>query len=172
MLISPGYQTLLQETHRTRHWGVGGHKCIQHFMPLFVELGCTTLLDYGSGKETLRIALAAQFPNIWVYCYDPGVFGREYCKSADFVVCNDVLEHVEPELIDNVLAHICTLATKGAYLTAGLRPAKHVLPDGRNAHLIIEKSEWWYAKVKAQSWVIKQWTGGEQYKRACFWVVK
>jgi hypothetical protein len=63
------------------------------------------------------------------------------------VVCTDVLEHIEPELIDNVLDHLKDLTRKVAFLAIATRPARKNLADGRNAHLIIQPSSWWLAKL-------------------------
>ena len=67
---------------------------------------------------------------------------------AELVICTDVLEHIEPELIDNVLKHIESLTLKTAYLIIDTLPAQKNLPDGRNAHLIIENQDWWTNKIQ------------------------
>jgi hypothetical protein len=58
------------------------------------------------------------------------------------------LEHVEPEMIDSTLKIINTLFTKSAFLLIASYPAKKSLPDGRNAHLIIESFDWWKTKLE------------------------
>ena len=107
-----------------------------------------SLLDYGCGKGNV-------FKNIQkklIDCrgYDPGV--PEYAVMpeipAELVICTDVLEHIEPELIDNVLKHIESLTLKTAYLIIDTLPAQKNLPDGRNAHLIIENQDWWTNKIQ------------------------
>jgi hypothetical protein len=67
---------------------------------------------------------------------------------ADVVVCNDVLEHVEPEHLDEVLKHMASLAKKAIVLTVATVPAVKTLADGRNAHLIVENARWWYTKLE------------------------
>jgi hypothetical protein len=105
-----------------------------------VSLGYTDILDYGCGKGTLRIDGIKQ--------YDPGLPKFDIPPlSADLVVCTDVLEHIEPEFLDNVLAHIESLMLKAGYFTIGILKARKNLPDGRNAHLIIEPAEWWIDKI-------------------------
>jgi hypothetical protein len=66
------------------------------------------------------------------------------------VVCTDVLEHIEPEHLDAVLRHVCSLAKKAVFLQIATRPAKKCLPDGRNAHLTVQSAEWWLAKIPAR----------------------
>jgi hypothetical protein len=57
----------------------------------------------------------------------------------------DVLEHVEPVYLEETLKF---LSTKSRYIyhQIACSPAKLILPDGRNAHLIIEGQEWWRQK--------------------------
>ena len=49
--------------------------------------------------------------------------------------------------VDAVLQHIRSVTLKGAILRPSLVPAKKTLPDGRNAHLILESPGWWQGKV-------------------------
>jgi hypothetical protein len=51
---------------------------------------------------------------------------------------------------------------KGAYLIAATRPAKAVLPDGRNAHLIVQSEDWWLQKIAA----VGATAGGWRIERA------
>jgi hypothetical protein len=86
--------------------------------------------------------------SVKVQCYDPGV--PEYADPptpAEFVVCIDVLEHIEPHLIDDVLDHLAELTQEMLFATVSTRPAGKVLPDGRNAHLIQKPAEWWLPKI-------------------------
>jgi hypothetical protein len=64
------------------------------------------------------------------------------------VVCTDVLEHVEPEYLDNVLADIAGLTKQYAYFNISLMEAMKTLPDGRNAHLIVQPWQWWAEKLR------------------------
>jgi 2-polyprenyl-3-methyl-5-hydroxy-6-metoxy-1,4-benzoquinol methylase len=76
--------------------------------------------------------------------YDPAIAGKEASPApADLVVCTDVLEHVEPELLDHVLDHLQGLARRLLFLVVATRSAKKTLEDGRNAHLIVEPDAWW-----------------------------
>jgi hypothetical protein len=83
-----------------------------------------------------------------VFSYDPAVEGiDEEPDPADLVVCTDVLEHIEPDCLDDVLADISRCTLKVAMLTVCTVPAAKHLPDGRNAHLIVENSRWWMRKL-------------------------
>lgn len=105
------------------------------------------LLDYGCGhrlslRETLKPTRAIRYQ-----AYDPAV--PEYSgepEPSEMVVCIDVLEHIEPELLDNVLDHLESLTKRVLFATIATGPAGKNLPDGRNAHLIQKPSEWWIPK--------------------------
>jgi hypothetical protein len=59
-----------------------------------------------------------------------------------------VLEHIEPEQIDTVLEKLFTIGTKYQHHFIACHPSKKGLSDGRNAHLIVEKPEWWKTKIE------------------------
>lgn len=83
-----------------------------------------------------------------VQCYDPGV--PEYAdppKPAEMVVSIDVLEHIEPDCIEDVLDHLEELTERILFVTICSAPAGKILPDGRNAHLIQKPAEWWLPKI-------------------------
>jgi len=66
------------------------------------------------------------------------------------------LEHIEPELLDNVLTHIGTLANRSIFFTISTRPAVKQLEDGRNTHLIIRDQQWWRERLE-EKWSILEW---------------
>jgi 2-polyprenyl-3-methyl-5-hydroxy-6-metoxy-1,4-benzoquinol methylase len=149
-LVSPAYAAQLKALHGSRKWGADGAKHAAAVAEFAGALNAETILDYGCGEQALSQALAKADPPRRVTGYDPGIAGREALpKPAELVVCTDVLEHVEPARIDAVLDHIFRLTGKGAYLIAATRPAKAVLPDGRNAHLIVQSEDWWLQKIAA-----------------------
>jgi 2-polyprenyl-3-methyl-5-hydroxy-6-metoxy-1,4-benzoquinol methylase len=64
-------------------------------------------------------------------------------EPHDIVACTDVLEHIEPDCLDDVLKDIRRCTKKVAFLLIATRPAIKVLADGRNAHLIQQPYTWW-----------------------------
>jgi hypothetical protein len=152
--------------------GVSGAKWAPMVHQLAGDLQAKTVLDYGSGKGTLKSAL---LDGRWsatmmqhglpyeVFEYDPAIAGKtEKPASADLVVCGDVLEHIEPDCLEDVLDDLRNIAQKAVFLVVATRPAKKVLSDGRNAHLIVERSWWWLPKILSR-WELKHFTdfGGE-----------
>jgi hypothetical protein len=153
-LASAGYRKQLARLHAGQRWGADGAKHLAPVLAYADALQADTVLDYGCGEGKLSEAAAAVRR---IQNYDPGIPGREGMpKPVDLVVCTDVLEHVEPGKLDAVLDHIRRLAAKGAYLVIATRPAKAMLPDGRNAHLIVQPAEWWLDKLGAMGWIVER----------------
>lgn len=152
-LVSGRYAAQLQALHARGKWGADGAKHAADVADFAAQVGTETILDYGCGEQALAKALAPTR----VQGYDPGIPGREALpKPCDLVVCTDVLEHVEPERLDAVLDHIHRLAGKAAFLVIATRRAKAILPDGRNAHLIVQPGDWWLQKIAAQGWGLER----------------
>ena len=147
--LSDDYRALGVALHSTRKtYGAGGHWWARTALSEAERIGAASILDYGCGKGTFATSIKHMGWSGELFEYDPCVPGKEAQPSpADLVVCTDVLEHIEPEKIDNVLIHLRTLARKELMVTISTRPANKFLPDGRNAHLIIESPDWWFNKV-------------------------
>lgn len=112
-----------------------------------------SILDYGCGQGRLGVALREQ--GFHVRDYDPAIEGVSGMPLfADMIVCTDVMEHVEPDKLDNVLGHIRALARKLVFFVIATRPAIKRLPNGKNAHLTIESEEWWQARVLGRGFTL------------------
>ncbi len=141
-LISESYRALQTDLHSRFNYGHGGDalECAVIVQTLNPE----TVLDYGCGQGHLGRLL----PNYDVEEYDPAIDGKdEEPSKADVVVCADVLEHIEPDLLGNVLLHLYALTRKRLILVIATRPSSKVMADGRGAHLIVENADWWRAKL-------------------------
>jgi hypothetical protein len=154
--ITPEYAALNRHLHgsTTEPYGGGGFRFSDMVAGLRAQTDSETVLDYGCGKGTLGNALGR--PD-WLREYDPAVDGKEAKPDrADIVVCTDVLEHIEPDLLDNVLSHIADLASKAALLVISTVPAIKTLADGRNAHLIVRPAAWWKEKLE-KYFLVSSW---------------
>jgi trans-aconitate methyltransferase len=116
---------------------------VQHYQP-------ASIIDYGCAKGTLIQQLKQDFPHIaTIHGYDPGVpeFDTIPQTTYDCLISNDVIEHFEPEFLQQSLVHMNSLWTRATWLIIACYPAKKHLPDGRNAHLIVETPDWWRQMV-------------------------
>jgi hypothetical protein len=163
--ISPEYLELQKQMHDAspRYARSGGNHAARVFMAaaqIAKKRGECSVLDYGSGQGTLLDGITRAFPDI------PGVTYREYdpCiqgkdtdpESAGVVFCGDVMEHVEPECVEAVIKHIHYLTKEIAIVVVSTRPAHKNLPDGRNAHICLQKPNWWASWFRKYFVVIEQ----------------
>ena len=154
MSITPEYQKQLKEMHEGRiqakKWGTTGGRNFGDYVVRFLEQRrpyISTVLDFGAGQQSLQKYVMEKAIDIkinWTN-YDPGVPGLDNLpeESFDLVVSSDVLEHVEPEEIDKTIVQLDQLTNKYQFHHIACDPCGLILPDGRNAHLITEKLEWW-----------------------------
>jgi hypothetical protein len=147
VLITDGYKELNQRLHEQRaDYGVSGQKYAPRVLELSQVLSTRDILDYGCGKRTLEKALGFEIRN-----YDPCIPGLDDPPApAQLVVCTDVLEHIEPECLDDVLDDLRRCTTHSGFFAIATRPAKKFLADGRNAHLIQQDARWWLDRLWAR----------------------
>lgn len=159
-LVSDEYREVLKETHARageKGWGnTANTKYYGVIKNLIERREIKEVLDYGAGWGGVKHALAKDLPDVIVHEYEPS---RDEVsappKPCDFVICCDVLEHVEPDLFEDVLDDLERVITDTAYITLFFYPAKRVLADGRNAHLIVKPFEWWL-RVLSHRFYIRQ----------------
>jgi hypothetical protein len=159
-LITEDYKQLLTDKHATKPWGGGG----EYWAPLVATLvneyeSGVRILDYGCGRRTFAPVMQQLLPDAVITEYDPGVPGLDHppTEPVDFVVCTDVLEHIEPEKLNNVLGHIDWLARHGVLFNIVFGPSRSLLPDGRNTHLLQRSHEWWWEKLNDGSFPLVDW---------------
>ncbi len=145
-LLSDAYRELNAELHqREPSYGTTGRRYVDVVRSLARKLSARHILDYGCGKCDLWAALKGE---IEVRNFDPALPGLDARPDpADVVACIDVLEHVEPEYLESVLADLARVTLKAALFTIATRPALKLLADGTNPHRIIEQSPWWLERL-------------------------
>lgn len=143
-LLTEEYLNINKDLHdRNKHYGTSGKEYIKFVMQLCDTFKTKDVLDYGCGKSTLAHNLPFKIKQ-----YDPAILKyAELPEPADLVVCTDVLEHVEPEFLDNVLDHLTSLTKKIAFFSIATCSSKKSLIDGRNAHLTVQPYHWWLPKL-------------------------
>ena len=141
-----------RKLHENPNYGVASVE----YAPLVAEViertGVTELLDYGAGKGRLGMTLERQLKwPVKIQHYDPAI--PDWAAPpvpSQLVACIDVLEHIEPSLIDHVLDDLRRVTAGVGVFTVHTSAAMKVLPDGRNAHLIQQPPDWWLPKLMSR----------------------
>ena len=146
-LLSEAYRQEQKTLHAKGNYGTASKSFGKVVSSLIDQTGAKTLLDYGCGSKRSLLEVLAPSHDVRYEGYDPAV--EDYAgepDAADLVVCIDVLEHIEPELLDNVLDHIASKSQQWFFASVHTGAALKTLSDGRNAHLIQEPPSWWLPK--------------------------
>ncbi len=144
LTISDGYLDEQRLLHQNPNYGVASLAFGDIVAEIVRANAVSSIADYGAGKKNLLRALHHRGITEFSYFpYDP-VF-PEYGppKTADLVCCIDVLEHIEIDLLANVISELARITTKIGFFSIHTGPAAKVLSDGRNAHLIQAPASWW-----------------------------
>jgi len=151
MKITSEYRDLNRALHAGGVYGISGQRWAKVVAGMCQAIGSRDVLDYGCGQRTLEKSLG--FP---IHNYDPCIEGLDAPPApADLVACTDVLEHIEPDCLDEVLDDLRRVTRKFGFFVIATRPALKTLADGRNAHLIQEGEEWWFPKILAR-WEVQK----------------
>ena len=152
-MISDYYKEQNRKLHKTNKYGKWGYREAENVTKLKERYDCDSVLDFGAGQCSL--SKAVNFP---VTNFDPAVKGIDTLPEGkfDLCVCSDVMEHIEPEYLEEVLQTIRDKTAKVAYFViATSLDGTKTLPDGRDPHLIVMEPEWWVHKL-SQYFTIKR----------------
>ena len=144
-MISKEYKKIYTEIHAKTKFGKRS-KIPDFFNEFVKKTNPVSIIDFGCGKGNLVTKLKEIYQDKIISGFDPA--NPEYdvpLTKVDMIVSTDVLEHIEPNLINETLKEIADNCTHTYHLIS-CAPAKLILPDGRNAHLIQETPEWWRKK--------------------------
>lgn len=155
-MITEDYKEHMAKEHDGSKWGTTGWKYSGDLLLRCIASRpyLNTALDFGCGKGTMKEFLAIHAPHIEVSEYDPGIPGKDVMPSGRFhiVFSTDVLEHVEPHLIDETIREMedrtefvlfNDIACSPTYKTFGEGPYK-----GQDLHLTVEEPIWWRERFK------------------------
>jgi len=123
--ISETYREEQERLHENPNYGVASIGFAPIVSDLINKLGVTELLDYGAGKGNLAKHLSVDH-EVEVKHYDPA--RPEWAKrpdSAQMVACIDVLEHIEPEYLDEVLDVLWRRARRDQFPIAALQRGRN-----------------------------------------------
>lgn len=138
-----------RKLHENPDYGVASIGYAPLVAQVIEAFGVTEMLDYGAGKGRLGVALREHLPRqLTIHHYDPAVTKWSAPPApCGFVACIDVLEHIEPALLDNVMNDLQRVTSGVGLFTVHTEAAIKVLPDGRNAHLIQQPPRWWLPRI-------------------------
>jgi len=148
-LISESYRRMQKALHENPDYGTASVE----FAPIVADYiqshAIRELLDYGAGKGRLGQELRKRIhAPLAIHHYEPSSAQWSGAPApSELVACIDVLEHIEPELLDNVLDDLKRVTRRYGIFTIATGAARKVLPDGRNAHLIQQPPAWWLPKL-------------------------
>ena len=146
-LISDDYKKAQQALHATGKYGTASLQYGELISRLLDATKSDSILDYDCGSlRNLRTVLKPERDVVYIG-YDAALDDYQHKEPCDFVACIDVLEHIEPELLDAVLDDLMMLTKEWAFITVHTGPAVKTLSDGRNAHLIQKPARWWLPKL-------------------------
>ena len=152
-LITEEYRQMQAELHKNPNYGVSSTIFAPIVDLVIHDHQLTELLDYGAGKCRLRDSLTH---HVKYYPYEPSnPEMSDTPEPRELVCCIDVLEHIEPECLDDVLDDLQRLTLKYGLFTIHTGPAQKMLPDGRNAHLTQEPWSWWQDKLEERFKIVR-----------------
>lgn len=142
---------------RKKKWFSG--KSIMNYAGEIAELvyatDAKTILDYGSGKgkQYTDFLVHKRWGGVLPRCFDVGVekFSKRPEGLFDGVICTDVMEHIDQDDVDEILADIYSFVRPHgfAFFNIACRPSnndKKRLSDGRDVHLTVKPPHWWLHK--------------------------
>ena len=147
-IINQNYQAQIQSMHDKGKFN-NGAKQFDIVKPFIEEYKPTSLIDFGCGKGALITAIKEAYPEIKCWGYDPGnpVYSTIPSRTFDAIISTDAIEHIEPEHLADSLRVMSDKMERCGFFRIACHPAKKLLPDGRNCHLIVEEPAWWREQI-------------------------
>ncbi len=141
--IKAYYIDQYKQIHSSKVYGVSSKHLVGAIAPLVREFD--SILDYGCGQSEFIDGM----PNKIKHRYDPAIpkYQEQPDPSdVDVVTCNDVMEHVPEEAVDEVLKDIYRLSDKAVFVISLVEAAAR-LPNGENAHTTVRSKAWWTERI-------------------------
>jgi hypothetical protein len=168
-LISKEYKEIITAHHANKVWGGAVNNKIPKIHKFMLLSNSKSILDYGAGQSAFKNGLPVF--NIdykyKIHEYEPGIPGLdEDPPVCDATICFDVLEHIEPDKIDNVLQHIYDKTNNWFLADICCVPAMScftVKGNKENLHPLVRKPEWWIKKFTNEKWNILELTSNHRY---------
>ena len=128
---------------------------------IIIKENINNMIDYGCGKGNFYknsfklgnklIPPLNEFWDIDIKLYDPCY--EKYSKfvigeTFDLTICVDVLEHVPEIDIGWILERFFNMSKKFIFINVACYEAIALLPNGKNAHINIQRPIWWSNKIE------------------------
>ena len=129
--------------NKEKEYGKTAIRWVNTVWDIIEKTQCSTILDYGCGKGVISTNIAFFIKN-----YDPAI--KAFCQmppKAEFVICINVLECVEPEFLNNVLDHLEFLTEKGAFIVIDTKPSPITMLNGENEYTNLKSVDEWKSLI-------------------------
>lgn len=173
MTISKAYEEHMKKEHDGSQWGTTGWKYAGDLMvrSLTHRPYIKTVLDFGCGKGTMKPYIQESLPTVSISEYDPGIPGKDTPPTGpyDAVISSDVMEHIEPHLLDDTILQIADLTATVMIHDIACTPTGKTFGEGpyigQDLHLIVEEPEWWrdrFTAVLGSEWRVAEFMRREK----------
>ena len=156
--IGGSYAEQMRKEHDGSKWGTTGWKYSGDLVvrEIMNRPYVKTILDFGCGKGTMKEYIQNALPDrdLVISEYDPGIPGKDTLPGGQFdmVITSDVLEHVEPHLLDNVIRQLEEYTRWVLFNDIACFPTFKTFGEGpyigQDLHLTVEKPDWWREKFQ------------------------
>lgn len=167
------YQEQLRKEHSGYKWGSTGarYSGVDILSILNDRPYIQTVLDYGAGKASLGRFLTEQRPDLRWTNYDPGMAAYDVLPDGKFdcVVSTDMLEHVEPQRLEDTLRIMASKAGKVLISDIACYPTGKLFSEGpykgQDMHLIVESPEWWKQRLAETGLHLAEFIASSKYSK-------
>lgn len=118
---------------------------------LLEKYNCKSLFDFGcaSAIHWIETDLQEYLGIEELYLYDPAIekYNTYPAEQFDASFCIDVMEHIPEDSIDYIVNRVLDRTKKLAIFRIAICEASTLLPDGQNAHVTVQNSQWWRERI-------------------------
>ena len=157
-----------------KKWGSSGARNFGYLLLNYLQRRkqIVSILDFGAGHGSLGRYIKDHLARDveWTE-YDPGMPDIQELPEGQFdlITSSDVLEHLEPESVDETLAWMAAHSSNAQYHYISCSTSGRLLPDGRSVHLTVHPTDWWVDKFTMDGWAIQYYYTCHIRKRSA-WV--
>lgn len=158
-----------------------GEDCVDAFLAIAKPQGLVIDFGCGTGRAALKLkdaGLDVLLLDFAENCRDPAAMDLPFMQRnlhwwlddvprAEFGFCTDVMEHMPPDLVDEVIHNVMEVARK-CFFQISLVPDQMGALIGHPLHLSVHPASWWRETFERLGYLV-QWQQGDDIA-ACFFV--